>query len=124
MDTRTRHLNLGGPICFVVEHYVIRGGARGVRPTLGVGPDRWPDTEALFNRAGLRTGMRCIDLGCGGGEVTLEMEKIVAPTGKVIGIDMGRGEGWPMSATPLCRTSMPFRIRQKRNWRESKIHVP
>ncbi len=72
----------------MVEHYVIRGGREGYDRLLVLARDRWPDTAALFNRAGLGTGMRCIDLGCGGGEVTLEMAKLVAPTGKVIGIDM------------------------------------
>jgi ubiquinone/menaquinone biosynthesis C-methylase UbiE len=88
LGTGTRHLNLGAPYAFVVEHYVIRGGHEGYDRLLVLARDRWPDTEALFNRAGLRTGMRCIDLGCGGGEVTLEMAKVVAPTGKAIGLDM------------------------------------
>jgi SAM-dependent methyltransferase len=32
--------------------------------------------------------MHCIDLGCGGGEVTLEMAKLVAPDGTVTGVDI------------------------------------
>ena len=67
---------------------MIRGGREGYDRLLVLARDRWPDTAVLFSRAGLRTGMRCIDLGCGGGEVTLEMAKLVAPKGMVIGIDM------------------------------------
>jgi 2-polyprenyl-3-methyl-5-hydroxy-6-metoxy-1,4-benzoquinol methylase len=44
-------------------------------------PVSWPDTSALFDRAGLGPGMHCMDLGCGGGEVTLEMARLVAPEG-------------------------------------------
>ena len=32
--------------------------------------------------------MRCIDLGCGGGEVTFELARLVGPTGHVTGADM------------------------------------
>ena len=32
--------------------------------------------------------MRCIDLGCGGGEVTFELARLAAPDGHAIGIDM------------------------------------
>jgi SAM-dependent methyltransferase len=32
--------------------------------------------------------MRCIDLGCGGGEVTFELARLVGPTGHVTGLDM------------------------------------
>lgn len=32
--------------------------------------------------------MRCIDLGCGGGEVTFELAKLIAPDGTVVGVDM------------------------------------
>ena len=49
----------------------------------------WPSTSALFGRAGLSPGMRCIDIGCGGGAVTLEMARLVAPGGgSVTGADM------------------------------------
>jgi 2-polyprenyl-3-methyl-5-hydroxy-6-metoxy-1,4-benzoquinol methylase len=32
--------------------------------------------------------MKCIDLGCGGGEVTFELARLVAPGGSVTGADM------------------------------------
>jgi len=75
-------------ILSVVEPYVIRGGRAGYDRLLLLARDRWPDTASLLSRAGLRPGMHCIDLGCGGGEVTLEIAKLVAPDGVVTGIDM------------------------------------
>ena len=51
-----------------MERYVIRGGQPGYERLLLLARDRWPDTTALFERAGLSPGMRCIDLGCGGGD--------------------------------------------------------
>jgi 2-polyprenyl-3-methyl-5-hydroxy-6-metoxy-1,4-benzoquinol methylase len=73
-----------------VERYVIRGGKEGYERLLLLSRDRWPDTAALFARAGLSPGMRCIDLGCGGGEVTMEIARLVAPDGSVVGVDMDK----------------------------------
>ena len=67
---------------------MIRGGQEGYDRLLLLARDRWPDTAALFERAGLSKGMRCIDLGCGGGEVTLEIAGLVAPGGSVTGVDL------------------------------------
>lgn len=67
---------------------MIRGGREGYERLLVLARERWPDTAALFERVGLTPGMRCIDLGCGGGEVTLEMARLVGPGGSVTGIDL------------------------------------
>jgi ubiquinone/menaquinone biosynthesis C-methylase UbiE len=71
-----------------MERYVIRGGKEGYERLLLLARERWPDTAALFKRACLSPGMRCIDLGCGGGEVTLEIARLVDPGGSVTGVDM------------------------------------
>jgi SAM-dependent methyltransferase len=71
-----------------VERYVIRGGQRGCERLRLLARERWPDTSALFGRAGLSPGLRCIDVGCGGGEVSFEIARLVGPDGSVTGIDM------------------------------------
>lgn len=68
--------------------YVIRGGRPGYDRLLVLSQERWPDTQAFFRRAGLGPGMQCLDVGCGGGAVTIEMARIVGPNGHVEGIDM------------------------------------
>ncbi|MCI4364544.1 MAG: methyltransferase domain-containing protein [Thermoplasmata archaeon] len=70
------------------ERYAIRGGKEGYERLLLLARERWPETRALFQRAGLRPGMRCLDVGCGGGEVSLEMARLVSPGGSVTGLDM------------------------------------
>ena len=70
------------------DRYALRGGKWGYDRLILLSRDRWPDTKALFDRAGLGPGMKCVDLGCGGGEVTYEMARLVSPTGSVVGIDM------------------------------------
>jgi len=47
-----------------------------------------PTTAALFDRIGIAPGMSCLDVGCGGGDVTCELARRVAPGGRVVGIDM------------------------------------
>ena len=67
---------------------MIRGGKQGYERLLLLARERWPGTAALFDRAGLAPGLQCIDLGCGGGEVTFEMVRLVTPGGSVTGVDM------------------------------------
>ena len=50
--------------------YAIRGGDEGRRRLDLLARTMAPNTEALLARAGIRVGMRCIDLGCGGGHVS------------------------------------------------------
>jgi 2-polyprenyl-3-methyl-5-hydroxy-6-metoxy-1,4-benzoquinol methylase len=71
-----------------VGRYVIRGGRDGYNRLLVLARASWPDTAALFDRAGIGPGMQCVDLGCGGGEVTFELARLVAPGGSVTGVDM------------------------------------
>jgi ubiquinone/menaquinone biosynthesis C-methylase UbiE len=44
-------------------------------------------TEHFLRRAGLVPGMRVLDIGCGGGDVSLLAAEIVGPSGAVVGID-------------------------------------
>lgn len=46
-----------------------------------------PATMRIFQQIGLREGMRCLDLGCGPGEVMRMMGELVGATGHVTGID-------------------------------------
>ena len=47
-----------------------------------------PITQSVLDRIGLSTGMSCLDLGCGPGEVMRLMAERVGPTGRVVGIDV------------------------------------
>src|SRR5215211_4320276 len=45
-------------------------------------------TRAFLSRLGLRAGWACLDVGCGDGQVTLELARAVGPTGRAVGIDI------------------------------------
>jgi ubiquinone/menaquinone biosynthesis C-methylase UbiE len=44
-------------------------------------------TEHALHRAGLRPGMRVLDVGCGPGDVSFIAARLVGPTGTVVGVD-------------------------------------
>jgi ubiquinone/menaquinone biosynthesis C-methylase UbiE len=44
-------------------------------------------TEEIFVRAGIGAGMRVLDVGCGAGDVSFLLARMVGPSGAVIGVD-------------------------------------
>jgi len=46
-----------------------------------------PATRAILRLAGIRPGMRVLDLGTGAGDVAFEVAGLVGPTGSVVGVD-------------------------------------
>jgi 2-polyprenyl-3-methyl-5-hydroxy-6-metoxy-1,4-benzoquinol methylase len=55
--------------------YVIRGEEEGKARLRIISHALWPATLNLLKSAGIKTGMACLDVGCGGGDVTLEMAR-------------------------------------------------
>ena len=49
-------------------------------------------TKAFLVDAGARPGAACLDLGCGTGQVTLELARLVGLGGRVVGVDVDEGE--------------------------------
>lgn len=66
--------------------YVIRGGEAGRERLRVLSSAVNPNTIALLDRAGIAPTARCLDLGCGGGDVTTLLAQR-AHAGTVIGID-------------------------------------
>ena len=67
--------------------YAIAGGEEGKRRLSLLAEIMRPTTLRLLDEAGLRRGDRCLDLGCGGGFVVLDIARIVGPQGHVTGVD-------------------------------------
>ena len=70
-----------------MSEYVIRGGVEGKRRLDLLARELRPTTVEWLARAGVGPGMRCLDLGCGGGHVTVELGRITGPDGAVVGVD-------------------------------------
>lgn len=71
----------------VQDRYSLYGGQRGYDRLLVLSNERRSDTDAFLERVGVAPGMNCIDLGCGGGEVTMRLAERTAPGGSAVGID-------------------------------------
>jgi 2-polyprenyl-3-methyl-5-hydroxy-6-metoxy-1,4-benzoquinol methylase len=68
-------------------HYAIRGGKEGKKRLDVLARVLLPGTMQLLDRVGVTRGMKCLDVGCGGGHVALLMAGMVGPEGRVIGTD-------------------------------------
>jgi SAM-dependent methyltransferase len=73
------------------KSYAIAGGEEGKRRLNLLAEIMRPTTLQLLTDVGVRTGDRCLDVGCGGGHVTLELASIVGPSGHAMGIDFDPG---------------------------------
>jgi SAM-dependent methyltransferase len=45
-------------------------------------------TNAFLDRLGIRPGMSCLDVGCGGGDVTRELARRAGSSGQIVGLDV------------------------------------
>jgi SAM-dependent methyltransferase len=67
--------------------YAICGGHEGKKRLDLLARVILPTTLQLLGRVGLIRGMKCLDVGCGGGRVAIVMATTVGPEGRVIGTD-------------------------------------
>src|SRR6188472_2602666 len=69
------------------DHYLLgRGEAEEARLRRQIA-DLAPDSDAQFEKIGIKAGERILDLGCGNGGVLHLLGKRVGPTGSVLGIE-------------------------------------
>ncbi len=71
-----------------MAEYTIHGGDEGKRRLDILARTVAPGTEQLLKTVGMQPGMDCLDLGCGGGNVTFFIAGLVGPHGQVTGMDM------------------------------------
>jgi SAM-dependent methyltransferase len=68
--------------------YLIRGGVEGRERLRILARVLRPTTLSLFDRVGIEARMACLDVGCGGGDVTLDLAALVGSEGRVVGWDI------------------------------------
>jgi SAM-dependent methyltransferase len=69
------------------EKYVIRGGVEGRERLRLLSEVMGPSTRALLAEVGVSAGSTCLDVGCGGGDVTFELARAAGPSGRAVGVD-------------------------------------
>ena len=72
------------------DHYAIRGGLKGRERLRVLSRTMHSSTAALFDRLQVREGMTCLDVGCGGGDVTVELARRVGAAGRAVGVDIDK----------------------------------
>jgi len=72
------------------EKYVLRGGVEGRERLRLLSEVFGPSTRALLAKVGVPAGSMCLDVGCGGGDVTLELARAAGPTGRAMGVDLDK----------------------------------
>ncbi len=107
-----------------MERYVIRGGLEGYERLKVLARAHWPATSALFDQVGLGPSIRCLDLGCGGGEVTFEIARLIGPDGQVTGIDMDeiKLDLAREEANVRGLTNVEFRSENVNEWNEPEAY--
>lgn len=105
------------------ERYVIKGGVEGRERLRLLSDVMRPATRALLEDVGIPAGARCLDVGCGGGDVTFELARIVGPAGQVLGVDMdetklelARSEG-----RQLGLANVAFEVREVSKWEPAEL---
>ena len=68
------------------DRYLIQGGLEGRERLRLLARVMWPTTLAFLKTFPLAPDARCLDVGCGGGDVTVALSRMV-PQGHVTGID-------------------------------------
>lgn len=71
-----------------MKHYAIAGGAEGKSRLKVLSKVMQPYTLSFLQHVGIEPGMHCLDLGCGGGDVTFELAALVGIEGKVVGWEL------------------------------------
>ena len=103
-----------------MARYIIRGGLEGKRRLEVLARVMWPTTSRILEQAGLAAGMTCVDVGCGGGDVTLQLATLIGPQGRVVGLDMDETklEMARQAANQLRLANVQFRRMNMENWIE------
>lgn len=93
-------------------HYVIRGGIEGRKRLKILARIMHAGTAGLLKRVNVSDGMACIDFGCGSGDVSIELSRLVGPSGKVVGadIDETKIELARQEASQLGISNLEFRV--------------
>jgi ubiquinone/menaquinone biosynthesis C-methylase UbiE len=107
-----------------VDRYVIKGGEVGHARLRVLTRAQRPFTLDLLNQVGVGPGMRCLDLGCGSGDVTLDIAALIGDGGHVTGLDMDELKvSLAIDAAAQRRlTNITFQVANVNDWQDSAAY--
>ena len=68
--------------------YIIQGGNSGSERLKLLANATWPTSLHFLTNSGISSEMRCLDLGCGSGDITIRLAEFLGPKSEVIGLDL------------------------------------
>ena len=80
------------PVVMEVDRYVLGTGESGADRLRILHRAYGPGTRRFLGLAGLKPGMRVADIGCGVGQVTIDLAELVGVNGHVVGVDVSRAQ--------------------------------
>ena len=95
-----------------VGEYTMQGGAAEEHRLAVLAQVMSEPTTQLFTEIGVSDGWECLDVGSGGGQVSMALAEMVAPTGSVTGVDIG--ETTVLHAEETARDSGVANVRFER----------
>eukprot|EP00613_Pedinella_sp_CCMP2098_P081599 CAMPEP_0171964986 /NCGR_PEP_ID=MMETSP0993-20121228/184669_1 /TAXON_ID=483369 /ORGANISM="non described non described, Strain CCMP2098" /LENGTH=255 /DNA_ID=CAMNT_0012613955 /DNA_START=44 /DNA_END=808 /DNA_ORIENTATION=- len=103
--------------------YIIQGGKEGRDRLKMLGRVLEPTTTQFLRSLPVQKGMRCLDLGCGGGDATRLIAKVVEGYGgSVIGIDLDEGMLEAARKELAENTSISFEKSSVQDFRDSDVY--
>lgn len=105
------------------EGYVIRGGVEGRERLRLLSEVMAPTTRALLADVGIPSGAICLDVGCGGGDVTREIARAAGPAGRVMGVDLDEAklDLARREAEQQGCSNITFEVRDITNWEPREL---
>ncbi len=105
------------------ERYVIKGGAEGRARLRLLSEVMGPSTRALLDEVGIPAGAACLDIGCGGGDVSLELARRTGLAGRVIGVDLDEAKLQiaRSEAAEQGVTNVVFEVRDCTRWEPDEL---
>jgi SAM-dependent methyltransferase len=102
--------------------YTIRGGVEGRERLRLLSAVMGPSTRALLFDVGVPSGSICLDIGCGGGDVTFELTRATGPTGRAIGVDLDetKVEMARREAEQQGLSNAAFEVRDVTKWKPAE----
>jgi 2-polyprenyl-3-methyl-5-hydroxy-6-metoxy-1,4-benzoquinol methylase len=88
----------------MAQTYAISGGRSGRERLRVLSHVFQAPTYDFLDKMGIRPRMRCLDVGCGGGDVTRELARRVGATGQVVGLDMDEAQLEIVRQKPRLKT--------------------
>jgi 2-polyprenyl-3-methyl-5-hydroxy-6-metoxy-1,4-benzoquinol methylase len=102
--------------------YTIRGGQADADRLARQAAVMAPATRAFLTRVGLRPGWACLDVGCGDGQVTVELARAAGPRGRAVGLDLDPDA--LTIARPLPLAGSPSSPPMMASWRRPVLAFP